>query len=216
VPSRDQRLSPAVRKDNLHFPARVVGAPTDTPIVLEGLRWVSERPMIIRMTNRSRPQRRYDHRLRDLVQRTGDLTIATDLGVPRSTARGWLGTAPRVVVSLEGSPESDHRSSIDRGLADLNGENSPADVQNVRQRARLGVRDAFCCRGFPLASPLPSTPSAAGPVASPERARSGRTRDSRYRADHADGPTGCRRVLAKDTHVRPTRTSPPMAACASH
>jgi putative transposase len=52
------------------------------------------------MTNRSRPQRRYDHRLRDLVQRTGDLTIATDLGVPRSTARGWLGAAPRVVVSL--------------------------------------------------------------------------------------------------------------------
>jgi len=36
--------------------------------------------MIIRMTTRSRPQRGYDHRLRDLVQRTGDLTIATDLG----------------------------------------------------------------------------------------------------------------------------------------
>jgi hypothetical protein len=49
----------------------------------------------------SRPQQRYDHRLRDLVQRTGDLTIATDLGVPRSTARGWLGAAPTVVVSLD-------------------------------------------------------------------------------------------------------------------
>ena len=49
----------------------------------------------------ARPQQRYDHRLRELVQRTGDLTIATDLGVPRSTARGWLGTAPTVVVSLE-------------------------------------------------------------------------------------------------------------------
>jgi hypothetical protein len=57
--------------------------------------------MIIRMTTRSGRQRSYDHRLRDLVQRTGDLTIATDLGVPRSTARGWLGAAPRVVVSLE-------------------------------------------------------------------------------------------------------------------
>jgi putative transposase len=56
--------------------------------------------MIIRMTTRS-GQQRYDHRLRDLVQRTGDLTIATDLGVPRSTARGWLGATPRVVVSLE-------------------------------------------------------------------------------------------------------------------
>ena len=43
--------------------------------------------MIIRMMTTSRAQQRYDHRLRDLVQRTGDLTIATDLGVPRSTAR---------------------------------------------------------------------------------------------------------------------------------
>jgi hypothetical protein len=59
--------------------------------------------MIIRMTTTSRPQQRYDHRRRDLVQRTGDLTIATDLGVPRSTARGWLGKAPTVVVSLEGA-----------------------------------------------------------------------------------------------------------------
>jgi hypothetical protein len=48
-----------------------------------------------------RPQKRYDHRLRELVQRTGDLTIATELGVPRSTARGWLRTAPTVTVSLE-------------------------------------------------------------------------------------------------------------------
>jgi hypothetical protein len=39
--------------------------------------------MIISMTTTSRPQQRYDHRLRDLVQRTGDLTIATNLGVPR-------------------------------------------------------------------------------------------------------------------------------------
>ena len=48
-----------------------------------------------------RSQQRYDHRLRELVQRTGDLTIATDLGVPRSTARGCLRTAPTVVVSLK-------------------------------------------------------------------------------------------------------------------
>ena len=49
----------------------------------------------------ARRQQRYDHRLRDLIQRTGDLTIATDLGVPRSTARGGLGAAPTAVVSLE-------------------------------------------------------------------------------------------------------------------
>ena len=62
---------------------------------------MSERPMIIPMPTTARPQQRYDHRLRDLVQRTGDVTIATDLGVPRSTARGWLGKAPKVVVSLD-------------------------------------------------------------------------------------------------------------------
>lgn len=56
--------------------------------------------MISPMTT-ARPQQRYDHRLRQLVQHTGDPTIATDLGVPRSTARGWLRTAPTVVVSLE-------------------------------------------------------------------------------------------------------------------
>jgi putative transposase len=62
---------------------------------------VSEGPMIIRMRTTPRRQLRYDHRLRDLVHRTGDMTIATDLGVPRSTARGWLGVAPTVVVSLD-------------------------------------------------------------------------------------------------------------------
>jgi len=57
--------------------------------------------MIIPMTTTGRLQQRYDHRLRDLVQGTGDVTIATDLGVPRSTARGWLGKAPKAVVSLD-------------------------------------------------------------------------------------------------------------------
>ena len=57
--------------------------------------------MISPMTTTARPQQRYDHRLRDLVQRTGDMTLATDLGVPRSTARGWLGAVPTGVVSLD-------------------------------------------------------------------------------------------------------------------
>ena len=69
--------------------------------VLEDLIRASERPTIIQMRTTSRPQQRYDHRLRDLVRRTGDLTVATDLGVPRSTARGWLRAAPTVVVSLD-------------------------------------------------------------------------------------------------------------------
>ena len=53
------------------------------------------------MPTAARPQQRYDDRLRNLVQGTRDVTIATDLGVPRSTARGWLGKAPKVVVSLD-------------------------------------------------------------------------------------------------------------------
>ena len=53
------------------------------------------------MPTLDRSPQRYDHRLRQLVQRTGNLTIATDLGVPRSTARGWLRPAPTVVVSLD-------------------------------------------------------------------------------------------------------------------
>ena len=57
--------------------------------------------MIRSMPTTGRPQQRYDHRLQHLVHRTGDVTIATDLGVPRSTARGWLGGAPTAVVCLD-------------------------------------------------------------------------------------------------------------------
>jgi hypothetical protein len=68
---------------------------------MEELSGVSDRATIIPMPTPSRAQQRYDHRLQDLVRRTGDLTIATNLGVPRSTARGWLRGTPRVVVTLE-------------------------------------------------------------------------------------------------------------------
>ena len=57
--------------------------------------------MIKSMPTTARPQHRDDHRLRNLVHRTGNVTVATDLGVPRSTARGWLGAAPTVVVCLD-------------------------------------------------------------------------------------------------------------------
>src|SRR2546430_6920943 len=39
---------------------------------------------LFRSMTTARPQQCYDHRLRELVHRTGDLTIATDLGVPPS------------------------------------------------------------------------------------------------------------------------------------
>jgi hypothetical protein len=47
--------------------------------------------MMTFMPTTVRPQQRYDHRLWHLVHCTGDVTVATDLGVPRSMARGWLG-----------------------------------------------------------------------------------------------------------------------------
>lgn len=46
-----------------------------------------------------RPQRTYDHRLVRLVQDTGDIALATGVGVPRSTAAGWLNQAPRAAAS---------------------------------------------------------------------------------------------------------------------
>jgi hypothetical protein len=58
------------------------------------------------MPSTVRPQQRYDHRRRDLVYRTGDVTLATDLGVPRSTARGWLG-GPATVVSCDVATRTD-------------------------------------------------------------------------------------------------------------
>jgi hypothetical protein len=70
-------------------------------VVPEELSGARERPMIMSMPTTARPQQRDDHRLRNLVQRTGDVAVATDLGVPRSTARGWLGAAPTVVVCLD-------------------------------------------------------------------------------------------------------------------
>ena len=77
----------AVSTDILDLPARVVVTMATisrrrTPHVFEELSGVSETPMIIRMTTPPRPQQRYDHRLRDLVRRTRDVSIATELGVP--------------------------------------------------------------------------------------------------------------------------------------
>jgi hypothetical protein len=78
--------------------------------------------MIIFMPTTARPQQRDDHRLRNLVQRTEDLTIATDLGVPRSTARGWLGKTPKIVVSLD--------------VTELRASELPQEVLELRRRVK--------------------------------------------------------------------------------
>ena len=53
------------------------------------------------MTSINRTQKRYDHRLRDLVRSSGNIKHATQLGVPRSTARGWLTSDPVAIVSVD-------------------------------------------------------------------------------------------------------------------
>lgn len=62
----------------------------------------------------------YDHRLRELVRTTGDVGLATRLGVPRSTAAGWLRCARRPVVSVPDVPQAE---------ADLH-----AEVARLRRR----------------------------------------------------------------------------------
>jgi hypothetical protein len=53
------------------------------------------------MTSTNRTQNKYDHRLRELIRSTGDIDYAIQLGVPRSTARGWLTSTGSDVVTLD-------------------------------------------------------------------------------------------------------------------
>ena len=53
------------------------------------------------MATATRTQRRYDHRLRNLVRTTRDIHCAVQRGVPRSTARGWLTDSEVPVVTVE-------------------------------------------------------------------------------------------------------------------
>ncbi len=53
------------------------------------------------MNSTIRFQRRYDHRLRNLVGSSGDIGHAIRRGVPRSTARGWLTSGRNEVVSVD-------------------------------------------------------------------------------------------------------------------
>ena len=53
------------------------------------------------MTPQTRTRRSYDHRLRRLVHSTGNLELAIENGVPRSTARDWLRRPSPKVVTLD-------------------------------------------------------------------------------------------------------------------
>ena len=53
------------------------------------------------MVTATRTQRRYDHRLRNLVHTTQDIHCAVQRGVPRSTARGWLTKPDAPVITVD-------------------------------------------------------------------------------------------------------------------
>ena len=53
------------------------------------------------MSSTARIRRRYDHRLRDLVRSAGDIGHAIQLGIPRSTAQGWLASSQLEVVTVD-------------------------------------------------------------------------------------------------------------------
>jgi hypothetical protein len=86
------------------------------------------------MSHRRAP-RRYDHRLQELVRETGDLSIATKLGAPRSTAAGWLRGEPQDVVSLD--------------VFDMPQRQLQAEICKLRRRVRILGTVA----GLPLALP---------------------------------------------------------------
>ncbi len=69
-----------------------------------------------RMNEPARLQRRYDHRLKELVRLTGDIRPVLEVGVPSSTARGWLQRSQAPIVSLPAAaemlPEDLHRELV--------------------------------------------------------------------------------------------------------
>ena len=99
--ARSNRSAFFLTQDLLHFPARVLVTPADAPRRPRGVERREETADDHVPADHRRSQQRYEHRLRHLVHRTGDVSLATNLGVPQSTARGWLGAAPTVVVSLD-------------------------------------------------------------------------------------------------------------------
>ena len=53
------------------------------------------------MATTTRFQRKYDHRLRELVPATGNIEVALKRGVPHSTARGWAKATKAEVVTID-------------------------------------------------------------------------------------------------------------------
>ena len=70
-----------------------------------------------------RSNRRYDHRLRDLIQSVGDPEIVAGLDIPRSTAVGWLRGEYKPVVTVD--------------VMDMDSVRLQAEVLKLRRRLQM-------------------------------------------------------------------------------
>ena len=89
------------------------------------------------MSNSKRSQHRYDHRLKELVRSTGNIDVAIQRGVPRSTARGWLTKTMSEVITVD---------VLDVSVAELQCEVISLRRRNTRLIAllRLIITGAVC------------------------------------------------------------------------
>jgi hypothetical protein len=125
------------------------------------------------MSPPKRSQRKYDHRLVELVQETGDVERATRLGIPRSTAAGWLRRARKPVTT-----DADH----DETLAEAARPRRPP--RDARKRLKAVLRVLFVL--FRILKPDLSRLR----LPAPEKERLLRA------VDRTRGVLGLRRVLA--------------------
>lgn len=72
-----------------------------------------------------RRQNHYDHRLRELVYEAQDVEVVLGLGVPRSTAKGWLRQAPPKVITLD--------------VCDMDAKRLQHEMVKLRRRVRVLV-----------------------------------------------------------------------------
>jgi len=104
-PRHDPFASAAVRTDILHFRVRELGQRAGKRGVFGPSWWLHGFYCDIVNThsapmNTASPKTD-DHRLRNLVHATQDMSVALDLDVPRSTVYGWIRNEPPEVVTLD-------------------------------------------------------------------------------------------------------------------
>ncbi len=86
----------ALRHDILHFVARMFAGSA-----ISRDRWIGVRNHDRGMATATRTQKRYDHRLRELVRSTQDISRAVEDGVPFSTACDWLKATAAEAVTVD-------------------------------------------------------------------------------------------------------------------